>query len=138
MAAKYFCPNCGASLEEGVKFCANCGKQIQEATQQQPVQQPIQQPQTQSTSQAVAVNVVVPQQPVYAQQPPSPHSRGVALILCIFLGYLGLHRFYVGNVGMGLVYLFTLGFFGFGPFIDFFSILFGSFRDIQGRLLTNW
>ena len=76
--------------------------------------------------------------PVYAQQPPSPHSRAVALLLCIFLGYLGLHRFYVGNVGMGFVYLFTLGIFGFGPFIDFFSILFGSFRDIQGRFLTEW
>ena len=130
MEAKNFCPNCGASLEQGVKFCANCGKSIQETTQQQPVQQQMQQPQAQP--------VVVVQQPVYAQQPPSPHSRGVALILCIFLGYLGLHRFYVGNVGMGLVYLFTLGIFGFGPFIDFFSILFGSFRDIQGRLLTEW
>ncbi|MHA1516420.1 MAG: NINE protein [Candidatus Heimdallarchaeaceae archaeon] len=132
MAAKFFCPNCGTSLEQGVKFCANCGKQIQEPTQQQPVQQLMQQQQ----------QVVVVQQPMQ-QQPPSPHSRGVALILCIFLGYLGLHRFYVGNVGMGIVYLFTLGIFGFGPFIDFFSILFGSFRDIQGRdiqgrLLTEW
>ena len=132
MAAKYFCPNCGTSLEQGVKFCANCGKQIQEATQQQPVQQPIQQPQAQP------VVVVVQQQPVYAQLPPSPYSRAVALLLCIFVGYLGIHRFYVGNVGMGLVYFFTLGIFGFGPFIDFFSILFGSFRDIQGRLLTEW
>lgn len=123
MAAKYFCPNCGTSLEQGVKFCANCGKPIQEPTQQQPMQQQQQ--------------VVVVQQPMQQQQP-SPHSRGVALILCIFLGYLGLHRFYVGNVGMGLVYLFTLGIFGFGPFIDFFTILFGSFRDIQGRLLTEW
>ena len=123
MAAKYFCPNCGTSLEQGVKFCANCGKPIQEPTQQQPMQQQQQ--------------VVVVQQPMQQQQP-SPHSRGVALILCIFLGYLGLHRFYVGNVGMGLVYLFTLGIFGFGPFIDFFTILFGSFRDIQGSLLTEW
>ncbi|MHA1220016.1 MAG: zinc ribbon domain-containing protein, partial [Candidatus Heimdallarchaeaceae archaeon] len=29
-SAKYLCPNCGTSLEQGVKFCANCGKSIQE------------------------------------------------------------------------------------------------------------
>lgn len=133
MSEKYFCPECGASLESGVKFCPNCGKSIQ------PTAQPVAQPQVQSSSQAVNVNVVMPQQQVViGELPPSPLSRGVALLLCVFLGYLGVHKFYLGNIGMGVIYLLTFGFFGIGPFVDFFVILLGGSRDVKGRLLVNW
>ena len=40
----------------------------------------------------------------------SDRSRKVALLLCVFLGWLGFHQFYVGRVGKGLLYLFTFGF----------------------------
>lgn len=56
-------------------------------------------------------------------------SKVTALVLCIFLGYLGAHRFYTGKVGTGLIWLFTAGFFGVGVFIDFIMILIGGFRD---------
>ncbi|MBQ3755018.1 MAG: TM2 domain-containing protein, partial [Clostridia bacterium] len=39
----------------------------------------------------------------------SPKSRLVATLLCFFLGGLGIHRFYVGKVGTGILYLFTGG-----------------------------
>jgi hypothetical protein len=45
-------------------------------------------------------------------------SQIVALILCIFLGTLGIHRFYLGYTGMGLLYLFTFGLLGIGWLID--------------------
>lgn len=61
-----------------------------------------------------------------------PKSKIVALILCFFLGGLGIHRFYVGKVGTGILYIFTLGFFGIGVLLDFILILVGSFRDKAG------
>lgn len=62
-------------------------------------------------------------------------SKGVAAILCIFLGWLGVHRFYTGKVGTGILYLFTWGIFGIGIFIDLILILTGSFRDKSGMPL---
>ena len=59
-------------------------------------------------------------------------NRWIALLLCFFLGAFGVHRFYVGKVGTGLLYLFTLGFFGIGILIDLIMILIGSFTD-KGR-----
>ena len=35
-------------------------------------------------------------------------SKGVAYVLLIFLGWLGIHKFYVGKVGMGVVYILLL------------------------------
>jgi hypothetical protein len=45
-------------------------------------------------------------------------SQLVAFLLCFFLGVFGVHRFYLGYTGMGLLYLFTLGLFGIGWLID--------------------
>ena len=68
----------------------------------------------------------------------SDRSRLVAFLLCWFLGYLGIHRFYVGKTGTGILYLLTVGIFGIGIFIDWIVILVGGFKDDQGRTLTNW
>ena len=47
-----------------------------------------------------------------------PVNPTVELCLCLFLGWAGAHKFYVGKIGMGILYLFTLGLFGFGWIID--------------------
>ena len=67
-----------------------------------------------------------------------PKSRLAALLLCFFLGWLGVHRFYVGKVGTGLLMLCTLGFFGIWTTIDCILIACGIFRDIEGRPLVTW
>lgn len=71
-------------------------------------------------------------------RPISPKSRLAALLLCFFFGYLGIHRFYVGKVGTGLIWLFTAGFFGIGAIIDFIMIIVGSFTDQAGLFVMNW
>ncbi len=59
----------------------------------------------------------------------------VVLLLVIFLGWLGVHRFYVGKNGTGIMFLLTGGFFGIGWFVDFLTVLFGYFRDIDGEVI---
>jgi hypothetical protein len=68
----------------------------------------------------------------------SPKSRTTALILCLLLGYFGGHQFYAGRKGMGIIYIFTVGIFLFGWVTDFMIILFGQFKDKEGRLISNW
>ncbi len=45
-------------------------------------------------------------------------NKWVAIILCLLLGVIGAHKFYEGKIGMGLLYLFTLGIGGLGIIID--------------------
>ena len=60
-----------------------------------------------------------------------------ALLLCLFLGGFGLHRFYVGKVGTGILMLLTLGGLGIWTLIDIVMIVVGSFRDKQGLTLRR-
>lgn len=70
--------------------------------------------------------------------PVSPHSRTVAALLAFFLGVLGIHRFYVGKVGTGILQLLTGGGLGLWTLIDFIVILVGGFRDKNGLPLVTW
>lgn len=68
----------------------------------------------------------------------SDKSRLASLLLCFFFGVLGIHRFYVGKIGTGIIWLLTGGVFGIGAFIDFIMIIVGTFKDKYGRVVENW
>ena len=78
---------------------------------------------------------------------PSPPPAGNAtsdktilpvFLLAFFLGPFGVHRFYVGKIGTGLLQLGTLGLCGIWTLIDWILILCSAFTDGKGRRITEW
>ena len=123
------CPICGAPLDG--KKCSYCGHQEplgkQEkgsGTRQGPYQY-AQRPEDNPYGEGHS-------QPFYYERPVSTRSKWVTLILCFFFGVFGIHRFYVGKIGTGLLYFFTFGLAGFGWLIDMIMIITGSFNDDHG------
>lgn len=111
-----FCSHCGASIDKEAVVCPKCGCQVE---------------QTAAATPNIVINNSnansnVNQNTVYvgAGQLKKEKNKWVAVLLCIFLGALGGHKFYEGKIGMGILYLFTLGLFGIGVFIDFIVLLF--------------
>ncbi len=68
----------------------------------------------------------------------SPRSRGVALILGVLGGPLGLHRFYVGRPQSAIFMALTLGGMGVWWFYDMVLLLAGEFRDADDLPLREW
>lgn len=64
-------------------------------------------------------------------------SKLVSLLLCFFLGNLGVHRFYLGKIGTGVLYLLTFGFCGIGTFIDLIRIATNNLKDKSGYDLNE-
>lgn len=71
------------------------------------------------------------------RQPTSEKDWLVALLLCIIIGTWGVHRFYVGKIGTGILWLLTFGCFFVGWIVDIVMIASGSFTDADGLPLKN-
>ena len=76
-----FCSNCGTQLNNDAKFCPKCGKVVD--NQQ-------------------IVYIQSPQQDIYVHE---RKSKGLAMTLCFFLGWLGVHQFYLRQYLSGSLYL---------------------------------
>lgn len=61
----------------------------------------------------------------------------VTILLSVFLGTLGIHRFYVGKIGTGILQLITLGGCGVWTLIDIIMISTGNFKDKDGNIIKN-
>lgn len=59
----------------------------------------------------------------------------ITLLLCWFFGVFGVHRFYTGHTGIGVVQLLTLGGCGIWWLIDFIMIIVGSYKDVDGNFI---
>lgn len=106
-----YCQKCGKEVPAEASFCPACGAPVRPAAMS----------------------------PGYrAEKAVSPYSRLAALLLCFFLGWLGVHRFYVGKVGTGVAMIFTFGGLGVWTLIDFIMIITGSFTDANGRYVLDW
>ena len=74
---------------------------------------------------------------VASEVPAETKDWQTTFLLCLFLGGLGVHRFYVGKIGTGILYLLTAGLFGIGYLVDFIKILCGKFTDKDGNYIQR-
>ena len=95
-------------------MCTHCGRQVEQLKSEQP------QVVINNTNTNANTNV----NRNHGASRVGEKNKWVALLLCIFLGYFGAHKFYEGKILLGIVYLFTFGLFGIGWFIDCILLLF--------------
>lgn len=142
------------------------GQQYEQQFYNQPHSDPYSQPYSQQPYSQPPYNQPPYNQPVSGQVPPyaQPYGQQVppyaqplqyniqvgvgvtapqkdwltTLLLCIFLGWLGVHSFYTGRIAFGVIQLLTFGGCGIWTLVDFILILTNSYTDNYGRpLLRN-
>ena len=111
-----FCKFCGKLLPEDAVICTACGRQVETIKQESSAAPQIIINNSNNNSN-VNTNV-------NGGRPQKMCNKWVSLILCFFFGVLGVHKFYEGKIGKGILYLFTAGLFGIGWLIDLITLLF--------------
>ncbi len=81
---------------ENDKYCSSCGKLIKKAAEICPKC---------GVRQHAQPEAVAPAQTPSRLTTKTPKDKVVAGLLALFLGGVGAHKFYLGNIGMGIVYL---------------------------------
>lgn len=134
------CPKCNKEFDS--KFCPSCGysaettENTNQASPSAPSVPAGQQPAASYQPPPIIINNNNTANAVEAGRPGSLKHKWIAFFLCLLLGPIGGHRFYVGKIGSALLYCCSMGFLGIGIAIDLFMILMGSFTDKQGNFLV--
>ena len=117
MSVSNKCPQCGASVDANAVTCKYCGESITQQSPPQAAAPQVAAPQHQQAAPVIHIHQQVsqqatpqaPQQVFHQVSDINPHwpikSKVAAGILAIFLGGLGIHKFYLGKGGMGILYL---------------------------------
>lgn len=108
-----FCKYCGQKIPFDAVVCTHCGRQVEMLQQAAPAPTPV----------INNVNYVSPA-PSYHTANKNLKNKWVAFFLCLFFGEFGIHKFYEGKIGLGILYLCTGGLLGIGWFIDTIKLLF--------------
>ncbi|MHA1796139.1 MAG: NINE protein [Promethearchaeota archaeon] len=117
-----FCHNCGGKVEENVKFCPYCGTQLENSETRTlhdsnaKVYTSADSNSTLNSSPSSSSNYSTSQSRTVFEG--NRKDRIVAALLAIFLGGFGVHKFYLGNITMGIIYL-ILSFTGIPEIIGF-------------------
>lgn len=104
-----FCEFCGNKVASDAVICPKCGKQLEELKTEE----------SKSNPQVIINN----SNTINGAVGRKVCDKWISFLLCFFLGILGGHKFYEGKIGMGILYIFTLGLFGIGVIIDLIVIL---------------
>ncbi|MCD7858164.1 MAG: TM2 domain-containing protein [Clostridiales bacterium] len=124
-----FCSKCGKEIDAEAVVCPYCGVPTKNFKQEQSAQQPV--INITNTNENINQNRNVAGGVAYPAK-----SKMVALLLAIFLGGLGVHRFYLGKTGTGIIWLLTFGCYGIGWIVDIIMIAIGAMRDKHGMPLV--
>ena len=111
-----FCSHCGAEVMDEAVICVKCGCSVGANPAPAAAAQPsiiINNANTNTNTNMNANGFGMGR----------PRNKWVAFLLCLFLGFVGAHKFYEGKGGMGILYIFTGGLFGIGWFIDLVNLL---------------
>lgn len=66
----------------------------------------------------------------------SDRSWIITFFLCLFGGFLGLHRLYSGHILLAFLYFISGGLFLFGVIFDLISLIIGNYKDVNGKNLS--
>lgn len=110
--AKKYCKHCGGLIPADAVVCTLCGRQVEQVAQAAAPSVVINNTNTNTNNNTIGAFAKAHEK-----------NKWVAVLLCFFLGCIGAHKFYEGKIGMGILYIFTIGLFGIGVLVDFIVLL---------------